>query len=161
MAWEQEELFLPDPGGPGGPAHEEPITGPLMGMLRTVQELERLAQAARDCPPEHSALALVDGSLVLWGLSGQGFRPFVRDAIIRDSLLVALDRIQELAQSRQLPLEAYVSLPRSAEVVNAVRLGLCPHASRYAANPAETAGRCKTRATWPTGFWTGTCSRRR
>ena len=65
LAWEQEELFLPDPAGPDGPAHEEPITGPLMGMLRTVQELERLAQAARDCPPEHPALALVDGSLVL------------------------------------------------------------------------------------------------
>ena len=126
LAWEQEELFLPDPAGP---AHEEPVTGPLLGMLRTVQELERLAQAAQDCPPEHPALALVDGSLVLWGLSGQGFRPFVRDAIIRDRLLVALDRIQELAQSRRLTLAAYVSLPRSAEVVNAVRLGLCPHAS--------------------------------
>ena len=44
-------------------------------------------------------------------------------------MLVALDRIQELAQSRRLTLAAYVSLPRSAEVVNAVRLGLCPHPS--------------------------------
>ena len=124
LAWEPEELYLPDPAGP---AHEEPITGALLGMVRTVQELERLAQAVEDCPEGLPVLALVDGSLVLWGLSGQGYRPFVRDSIIRDRLLVALERFREPGLTRPVTLAAYVSLPRSTEVVNAVRSCLCPH----------------------------------
>lgn len=116
---------------PANPSEEEPITGALLGLERTVRELERLADGFQDCPPELPTLALLDGSLVLWGLSGQGYRPFVRDAIIRGRLLPALARIQALAQQRTFTLAAYVSLPRSTEVVNAVKQWLCPYDSAY------------------------------
>jgi hypothetical protein len=118
------DLYITDPANP---AHEEPVTGPLLGLLRTVQELERLAQAVEECPVGLPTLALVDGSLVLWGLSGRGHPPFVKEAIIHERLLVALDRLRDLAQNRPLCLAAYVSLPRSTEVVNAARRCLCPH----------------------------------
>ena len=124
LAWEPDELYV---SGNSGPNEEEPVTGSLLGMLRTVQELERLAQSVEECPTGIPTLALVDGSLVLWGLSGQGYRPFVRDYIVGERLLSALDRLQTLAESRPLALAAYVSLPRSAEVVNAARMCLCPH----------------------------------
>ena len=143
LSWEPEELYLQDPAGP---THEEPITGAVLGMVRTVQELERLVQAVEECTDSSPVLALVDGSLVLWGLSGQGYRPFVRDSIIRDRLLVALDRFRELAQSRPVTLAAYVSLPRSTEVVNAVRSCLCPHpmtlCSRSCSNRRSIQGPC-------------------
>ena len=124
LALEPEELYLTDPGNP---AQEEAVSGPLLGLVRTVWELERLAEVVEMLPSGQPALALVDGSLVLWGLSGQGYRPFVRDAIIQDRFLPALERLRAIAQRQPLTLAAYVSLPRSTEVVNALRCCLCPH----------------------------------
>ena len=124
LAWQPDELYLADPQNP---AHEEPITGSVLGMYRTVQELERLAEAVEERPPGMPILALVDGSLVMWGLSGQGYQSFVRDAIVQDRLMKALDRFADLALDRQVTLAAYVSLPRSTEVVNAAKVCLCPH----------------------------------
>jgi hypothetical protein len=124
LAADSSELYLVDPSNPNS---EEAITGPLLGMLRTVWELEQLVEVIKECPPGLPTLALVDGTLVLWGLSGQGYRPFVRKAILQDRFLPALNQLQELAQRRPLTLAAYVSLPRTTEVVNAVRCCLCPH----------------------------------
>ena len=118
-----EDLYLADPSNP---AHEEPVTGPLLGLMRTVQELERLAQAVAECPTGLATLAMVDGSLVLWPLSGRGYAPYVKEAIIQDRLLPALERLREESRHRPLCVAAYVSLPRSAEVVNAARSSLCP-----------------------------------
>lgn len=118
------DLHLSDPANP---SQEEAVTGALLGLMRTVEELDRLAKDVSALRADLPTLALVDGSLVLWGLSGQGYRPFVRDAVIGDRLLPALRRFQGLAGERSLTLAAYVSLPRSTEVVNAIRCCLCPH----------------------------------
>ena len=119
-----EELRIVDPHNPSA---EETVTGPLLGLVRTVGELEELGALMAAQPPRMPVLGLVDGSLVLWGLSGQGYRPYVRDAIIRDRLLPALDRAERLAADQPTALAAYISYPRSTEVVNAVRCCLCPH----------------------------------
>jgi hypothetical protein len=118
------EIYLTDPANPNA---EESITGPLLGLLRTAWELERLVEVVQECPPDVPTLALIDGTLVLWGLSGQGYRPFVRKAVLHDRFLPALDRLRELAQRRPLTLAAYVSLPRTTEVANAIRCCLCPY----------------------------------
>ena len=124
LAADPADLYLTDPSSP---INEEAITGPLLGIVRTVRELERLVAVVRECPPDQPTLALVDGTLVLWGLSGQVYKPFVRQAILEEGLLPALDQLQELAQSRPLTVAAYVSLPRTTEVVNAIRCCLCTH----------------------------------
>ncbi|MFQ6028903.1 MAG: DNA double-strand break repair nuclease NurA [Dehalococcoidia bacterium] len=124
LAADPTELYLTDPASP---ANEEAVTGPLLGIVRTVRELERLVAVVQECPPDQPTLALVDGTLVLWGLSGQVYKPFVRKAILEEGLLLALDRLKELAQSRPITLAAYVSLPRTTEVANAIRCCLCPH----------------------------------
>ncbi len=124
LATERADLYLVDPANP---AQEEPVSGALLGLVRTVMELEKLSEVADGLPGDLPALALVDGSLVLWGLSGQGYRPFVRVAIIQDRFLKALDKLKVLSQTRPVTLAAYVSLPRSTEVVNAIRRCLCPH----------------------------------
>jgi hypothetical protein len=126
---EDRDLYLTDPSSP---AHEESVTGPLLGLVRTVRELQRLVEVVRECPPTLPTLALVDGSLVLWGLSGRGggesrYASFVREAILQEGLLAALNDLRNLAQHRLLTLAAYTSLPRSTEVVNALRCCLCPH----------------------------------
>ncbi len=124
LAVDPPDLYLTDPDNP---AQEEAVTGPLLGLVRTVRELERLVEVIGQCPPGLPTLALLDGSLVLWGLSGQGYRPFVRRALVHGRLLPALEQLRDLAQHRPVTLAAYVSLPRSTEVVNAARCCLCPH----------------------------------
>ena len=133
---DQTDLFLEDPGVVN---REEAITGPLLGLIRTVRELQRLVEIVQECPPDLPVLALVDGTLVLWGLSGQGYRPFVRQALLQDGLLPALEQLRELAQRRSVTLAAYVSLPRTTEVTNAIRACLCPH------DIAFCQGRCSHR----------------
>ena len=143
LAYEHDDLYI---ASPSNRAQEEPVTGALLGLIRTVRELERLADVVEHCPQGLPTLALVDGSLVLWGLSGRGYPPFVRDAIIRDRLLPALDRFRVQAQLRPLSLTAYVSLPRSTEVVNAARTALCPfdigQCSRSCSNRRSMAEPC-------------------
>ena len=124
LATAPEELYISDPTNSTG---EEMISGALLGLVRTVKELETLAKTVEECPPGLPVLGLVDGSLVLWGLSGQAYRPYVSDAIINDGLLPAMKRLEKLAETRPVALAAYVSFPRSTEVVNAVRCSLCPH----------------------------------
>ena len=124
LATTPEELYISDPTNSTG---EEMISGALLGLVRTVKELETLAKTVEECPPGLPVLGLVDGSLVLWGLSGQAYRPYVSDAIINDGLLPAMKRLEKLAETRPVALAAYVSFPRSTEVVNAVRCSLCPH----------------------------------
>ena len=124
LATTPQELYISDPTNSTG---EEMISGALLGLVRTVKELEALAKTVEECPPGLPVLGLVDGSLVLWGLSGQAYRPYVSDAIINDGLLPAMKRLEKLAETRPVALAAYVSFPRSTEAVNAVRCSLCPH----------------------------------
>ena len=118
-----DDLFL-TVAGPGG-NEEVPVEGGLLGIKRAVQEVEGLASLASSLPPELPLLALLDGSLVLWGLSGRGHPPFVRDVMIRYGLVPALDKLRSLADGRPVAVAAYVSLPQSTEVVHTVRTLLC------------------------------------
>ncbi len=129
LASAYEELYLADPQRP---ADEEAVAGNLLGLYRTVRELEELLAVVRECPPEQPTLALVDGTLVLWGLAGRGYRDFVRQAIVNEGLLPALEGFRQLAAARRnVTLAAYVSLPRVREVANAIRRCLCPNDLAY------------------------------
>ena len=126
LAPTREDLDLSDPGNAN---NEELISGPLLGILRSVQEIEYLVEKIQDCPENQPLLALVDGTLVLWGLSGQGYRPFVRNTILAERFFPALEKLRRLAQTRTITVAAYVSLPRTTEVTNAIRCSLCPFES--------------------------------
>ena len=120
---EDEDLFLTSISPSGN--EEAPIEGTLLGIKRAVREVEGLASLASNLPTELPLLALLDGSLVLWSLSGRGHPPFVRDLMIRNGLLPALDQLRSLADGRPMAVAAYVSLPQSTEVVHTVRILLC------------------------------------
>ncbi|MEE8519361.1 MAG: DNA double-strand break repair nuclease NurA [Dehalococcoidia bacterium] len=101
---------------------EVPIEGPVLGMLRAVMEVEALADLVEEVPEGLPVLALLDGSLILWGLTGGAFPDFVRDQLLEERLVPALDRLRKLAESRTLAVASHVSLPRSTDVVNALRV---------------------------------------
>jgi len=124
LAVTEDELYIRDSKNRN---QEELISGGLLGLVRTVKELETLANTVERCPPGTPVLGLVDGSLVMWPLSGQAYRPYITDAIVRDGLLPAMKRLKQLGETRPVALAAYVSYPRSTEAVNAVRCSLCPY----------------------------------
>ncbi len=103
---------------------ERAVEGQLLGLKRGLAEWGGLLSLARELPPGSDALAMVDGSLVLWGL--EAFPDFVSDALLGPGYLKYLDEIRELNTERRLAMVSYISLPRSPEVVNALRLAICP-----------------------------------
>jgi len=119
-----EDLVIA-PGGAQG--REQPIEGPLLGIKRSVDECRQLASLAAELPKESPALALLDGSLILWGLTGQVYPEFVTEALLKKGFLSCLDEMRKLNKERRLALASYISFPRSTDVVNALRVALCPH----------------------------------
>ena len=120
---DESSLMLRDPHGP----REAPIEGALLGMLRAVTEIEALADVVERAPEGLPVLALLDGTLVLWGLAGGAYPDFVRKEFIDRRLATAMDRLRAESERRTLAVASHISLPRSSEVVNAVRIsrGVC------------------------------------
>jgi GNAT superfamily N-acetyltransferase len=120
-----EDLVIAPDGAKG---REQPIEGVLLGIKRAVDECHRLAELAKELPKDSSALALLDGSLILWGLAGQTYPEFVTEALLHKGFLRHLEEIKKVnADKRRLALASYISFPRSTDVVNALRVALCPH----------------------------------
>jgi hypothetical protein len=120
-----EDMVITPPGGASG--REQPIEGVLLGIRRSVEECRQLDGLAARLPAPSSNLALLDGSLILWGLAGQTYPEFVTEALLTRGLLVHLEALRKLNGDRQLALASYISYPRSTDVVNVLRLALCPH----------------------------------
>ena len=116
-------LALVDPAG----AREQLLDGALMGIKRSVDEVVTLAELAEETTDEVPTLAVLDGSLVLWGPTIQAYPDYVRKALINNGLLPALDRLKAIATRYPLALAAYVSLPSSTGIADALRLAVCPY----------------------------------
>ncbi len=127
-----DDLVLTDHAG-----REELIEGALLGVKRSVEECQALAKITQELPGERPTLALIDGSLILWGLAGRDFeeaKSYVREELLDREYLGAFDimkrRVEGEKRCREnkiLALASYISFPRSADVVNALRVALCPH----------------------------------
>ena len=126
---EPEELSIVDPESP---LNSYALEGPLLGIKRTVDEVAALADAVEDAPSDLPLLLLVDGSLVLWPLGGEGpppgrFPAYVRRVLLEEGFLRSMERLRQAAMGRTILPAAYISLPGSREVAGALRLSLCPH----------------------------------
>lgn len=117
-----EDLVIA-PAGVGG--REQPIEGVLLGVKRSVEECRQLAELAAELPPDSPSLALLDGSLILWGL--EAYPEFVTEALLEKGYLRYLEEIRQLNDSKRIALASYISLPRSTDMVNALRVALCPY----------------------------------
>jgi len=119
---EDEELVIVPVGVKG---REQPVEGTLLGIKRAVEECRQLARLAAELPQDSSSLALLDGSLILWGL--EAYPDFVTEALLDRGFLGYLNNIRKLNNGRRLALASYISFPRSTDVVNVLRLAICPH----------------------------------
>lgn len=137
---EDADLVISTPGGKGRESRQVGIEGNLLGIRRSVEECKRLAELAAQQPAGSSALALQDGTLILWGL--EAFPEFVTDILLHRGFLKYLEDVRKLNADRKLALASYISLPRSADVVNALRVALCP---REIVNSDRYCPECRTR----------------
>jgi hypothetical protein len=117
-----EDLVMVSPEG-----REQPVEGALLGIKRSVEECRYLTQILSEFRQELPTLALLDGSLILWGLASKDCPEFVVDALLDKSFLRYLDDIRKLSKERTIALASYISYPRSTDVVNALRVALCLH----------------------------------
>ncbi len=133
-----EDLVIAPDGAKG---REQPIEGALLGIKRAVDEGHMLAELAKELPKDSSSLALLDGSLILWGLAGQTYPDFVVEALLNKGFIRSLEQIRQLNTDRRVALASYISFPRSTDVVNALRVAICPHdppdCDRYCPNKAR------------------------
>lgn len=118
---DDEELVVSAPGTGG---REQPIEGTLLGIKRTVEECRALARLAADLPGDTPTLALMDGSLLLWGL--EPYPEFVTEELLDRGFIAGLEELSRLALQREIVPASYISFPRSTDVVNALRVALCP-----------------------------------
>ena len=91
LAVADEDLYLRSADGARG---ETLISGPLLGALRTVQEVERLADAVENLPDDKPALALLDGTLAFWDLQRGNYPRYVADLLIAERLQPALAHLR-------------------------------------------------------------------
>jgi len=118
---EDEELVITPPGG----GREQVVEGTLLGIKRGIEECRHLADLSAELPAGSASLAMLDGTLILWGL--EAYPEFVTEVLLTKGFLQCLDDMQKLNSDRRLALASYISFPRSTDVVNVLRVAICPH----------------------------------
>ena len=119
---EDEELVITPTNAKG---RGQAVEGTLLGIKRAVEECCKLAELASGQPPGSASLALLDGSLILWGL--EAYPEFVADVLLDKGFIRSLEEIKKLNQDKRVALASYISFPRSTDVVNVLRVAICPH----------------------------------
>jgi hypothetical protein len=104
------------------------IEGSTLSMLRTVGEIEALSNILTEDQDSSPILGLMDGSLILWQVSGPGVQQVVKKRVIDQTFIPAMDRLESLSKTKALAIASYISMPRSTDVVNTLRLYLCQSA---------------------------------
>ena len=97
-----------------------PVTTEIISALRGAREIEELTNFAETAAHEQrNVIGLMDGTLILWTLAGkpQNFE----DEILR-SYFKSFNQLKSL----HIPFAGYISHPTSADVVNVLRVAICP-----------------------------------
>ena len=116
------------------------ISGQLLGALRTVREVERLADAVDATAAKNPVLALLDGTLAFWDLQRGNYPEYVVDHLINQRLRPALARMSDASRpDRPVVVAAYTSKPQTSEVAGAIRVALC------GSDAVECTRRCSAR----------------
>lgn len=120
---EDRDLFIRDPQS----SRETPLQGALLGIKRDVEEFRALADLSAALPSGRPALALSDGSLIRWSLTTQNYDAYVLRELLDNGYIKCLDEFKNLCEKQPLAMASYISRPGGEEVVNTLRLLLCPY----------------------------------
>jgi hypothetical protein len=134
LAFEDERLVLSDRSDA---SHEDVLSGNLLDALRSVREVELLARLAGEEDSGLPTLALLDGTLVLWGLARRDIQGEAKRVLLDEGIIRALDALKTLADQKPIALASYISHPGSSEVVHTLRLAVCPLAKGQPPRPVD------------------------
>lgn len=96
-----------------------PADSDVISLKRTLMEFERILELVKGDRAEGDTIALSDGTLILWRLEAS-------PPDFRDGIMVPFLRILEEFRALRIPVAGYISYPGSTDVINALRVGLCP-----------------------------------
>ena len=121
-----EELYLRDADDP---SRESAIAGAVLGVVRGVRELAKLAELAEQlCPSDRPLLALVDGNLALWNLDKRDIPARIAEELKTGprGALQALNRLRTLTEAGRVVFSGYVSHTGAGNLAHSLRLLACP-----------------------------------
>jgi len=136
---QDEELVIKDPIT----HREQAIEGAILGAKRTVAEATELTEAIATTPSNIPTLGILDGSLLMLGITSHHYQDFVSRNLIEDGFVKELDQMKEISKNRSLTIASYISFPRSTDMVNALRLMVCPYESYDVYNHCGQTGSTK------------------
>jgi NurA domain len=115
LYYRDEDLYLDGDGA------RVPVQGTLVDLKRTLAEQQRGLELAGAAHGRAPVVAVADGTLLLWQLSGRAAEEaYVAEAIA--GYAAGLEAFRRLG----VPICSYVSRPGGHEVVNLLRLAACP-----------------------------------
>ncbi len=119
LFWSDDDL-QPLYGG-----EDRPADGAIVATVRDIEELARLAALVRDA--DRPALALVDGTIILWRdeTNPRGLARLDPDDLKRKRLDAMLG-LFEAGREMGVPVAGYVSSPGGSDVINALKVMICP-----------------------------------
>ncbi len=101
-----------------------PADAVIISERRNIMEFQEILGLVERCENKENVLALLDGTLILWRLEGM---PEDFKGEILQSYIGVLDKMKSL----RIPIAGYISFPGSTDVINALRVGLCPEEISY------------------------------
>ena len=105
------------------------VEGALVSIMRYVEECRHLADGICRIDNNNPVVGLVDGSLIMFQLKIKDFESYVVEHFLEKGFLAQLDKFHELSKKKKAAVASYISFPRSTEVVNILRMQVCPHDS--------------------------------
>jgi hypothetical protein len=105
---------------------ERPVAGSVLAALRQKMEAVKLTEMIEACK-NSPAIALVDGTLILWTLEQQADR--LSSLSNRDLKLKSFHSFMNLlntGKENDTPIAGYISSPAGSDVVSMLRVSMCP-----------------------------------
>ena len=106
---------------------EVPIEGQLLAVKRNVEEARALFTLAEESNNGLPVLALMDGTLILWVMAEKEYQDYIVEELISQGFVKTLSEFRQLFEDKSVYLASYISFPGSREVVNALRMAVCPY----------------------------------
>lgn len=113
LHYKEEDVFLDPDGEPSYVTDREIATRRMLWEARLLKEL---IEENRNRP---NAVALIDGTLILWA---QEAEPDAR----RKEVVAEFVQMLDCAKEARVPVAGYLSAPGSRDIVNSLRVTLCP-----------------------------------
>ena len=120
LFFEEKEVIRPFGG------EERAVSGSLLAALRQKMEAEALADMINEYA-ERPAVALVDGTLILWNLEASPEHLHELDtADLKQQSFISFMQLLSISRQENLPVAGYISATGSSDVINALKVYMCP-----------------------------------